>query len=113
MASWSILQSVKKALIAYPYWLIDIYVVNIPTFMYLLKQLAAKIVVPHAMEKFKILTDSNEYFEKYAPKHKTPICAGGTLKVSATQWIKDRGFLDYIQPPQIKHNRSPSAPNIS
>lgn len=96
MVSWSILQSVKKAMVAYPFHLVSIYISNIPTFMYLLKQLAAKVVVPHAMEKLIILPDTNDYFEKYAEKHKTPKCAGGTLKVSATQWIKDRGFLDYI-----------------
>lgn len=109
MASWSILQSVKKVAVAFPFHLIDIYIINIPTFMYLLKQLAAKIVVPHAMEKFKILTDQNEYFNKYAPKHKTPTCAGGTLKVSATQWMVDRGYLDYIENDN-KHKRAPSAP---
>eukprot|EP00484_Ammonia_sp_Unknown_P028167 CAMPEP_0197024712 /NCGR_PEP_ID=MMETSP1384-20130603/5214_1 /TAXON_ID=29189 /ORGANISM="Ammonia sp." /LENGTH=424 /DNA_ID=CAMNT_0042453141 /DNA_START=75 /DNA_END=1349 /DNA_ORIENTATION=+ len=111
MCSWNIIQAVKKALIAYPYWLVDIYIVNIPTFMYLLKQLASKVVVPHAMDKFKVLADQSEYFEKYAPKHKTPICAGGTLKVDATQWITDRGFLDYVDTHGSgKHVRSPSAP---
>jgi len=111
MISWSILQSVKKAVVAYPFQCVDIYISNIPTFMYLIKQLAAKVVVPHAMDKFIILPDTNDYFEKYAKKHKTPICAGGTLKVSATQWIKDRGFLDYIER-NAKHNKSPSAPSI-
>ena len=80
--------------------------------MYLLKQLAAKVVVPHAMEKFKILGDMNDYFEKAAPKHTTPICAGGTLKVSATQWMIDRGFLDYVEH-QNKHKKSPSSPILT
>jgi len=98
MASWSVIQAVKKAMVAFPFQLISIYVSNIPTFMYLLKQLAAKVVVPHAMEKVKILGDVNDYFEDgYADKHETPICGGGTLRVSALQWIKDRGFLDYVE----------------
>ena len=106
IASWSVLSAIKKAMIAYPFSLVQVYVVNIPTFMYLLKQLASKIVPASAMSKVKILGDANEYFEKnYAEKRKTPICAGGTLKVSATQWLEDRGFLDYVE----QHNRSPSA----
>jgi len=112
MCSWNVVQAVKKAVVAYPYWLVDIYVANIPTFMYLLKQLAAKVLVPHAMQKFKVLADSNEYFEKYASKHKTPICAGGTLKVHPSQWVIDRGFLHYVEPAS-KHCKSPSAPVIT
>ena len=97
MVSWSVIQAVKKAMVAFPFYLVQIYVSNIPTFMYLLKQLAGKVMVPHAMEKVKILGDANDYFENgYAEKHETPICAGGTLRVSAVQWMKNRGFLDYV-----------------
>ena len=85
MASWSISQSVKKAVIAYPFHLIDVYIKSCIKVSILLKQLAAKIVVPHAMAKLKILTDQTEYFSKYGPKHKTPTCAGETLKVAAAQ----------------------------
>jgi len=98
MVSWGTIAAAKKALVAFPFHLVQIYVSNIPTFMYLLKQLAAKVLVPHAMEKVKVLADTNEYFEQdgYAHKHETPLCAGGTLRVSATQWLKDRGFLDLV-----------------
>lgn len=97
MASWTVIQAVKKAMVAFPFHLVQIYVSNIPTFMYLLKQLAGKVMVPHALEKVKILGDANDYFENgHAEKHETPICAGGTLRVSAVQWMKSRGFLDYV-----------------
>lgn len=92
------MNAVKKAAIAFPFHLVDIYVVNIPTFMYLIKQLASKVMVPHAMAKVKILGDPNDYFEDgYADKHETPICGGGTLRVSGMQWMKSRGFLDYVE----------------
>jgi len=96
MASWSVIQAVKKAMVAFPFHLVAIYVSNIPTFMYLLKQLAAKVVVPHALEKVKILGDASDYFEEFANKQETPICAGGTLRVSAVKWFESRGYLDYV-----------------
>jgi hypothetical protein len=98
--SWSTIKSLKTAAVAYPFHLVNIYVSNIPTFMYLLKQFAAKVVVPHAMDKFVVLSDPSEYFEKFGQRHKTPVCAGGSLKLSATQWMQDRGYLDYIEQPQ-------------
>jgi len=103
MVSWSTMNTSKKLLIAFPFHLVSIYVSNMPTFMYLLKQLAAKVLVPHAMEKVKVLADSNDYFEQgSAQKHETPLCAGGTLRVSATQWLRDRGFLDFVDKEEIE-----------
>jgi len=97
MASWGVINAVKRAMVAFPFHLVSIFVSNIPTFMYLIKQLAAKVVVPHAMEKVQILGDHLDYFEHgHADKHETPCCAGGTLRVSAVQWMRDRGFLDYV-----------------
>lgn len=96
MTSWSVMMAVKKAMVAFPFHLVAIYVSNIPTFMYLLKQLAAKVVVPHALEKVKILGDTDDYFKEFANKQETPICAGGTLRVSAIKWFESRGYLDYV-----------------
>merc|ERR1712113_529026 len=73
IVSWSVLMAVKKAMIAYPFCLEAVYIANIPTFMYLLKQLAAKIVPASAMQKMVILEDNKDFF-KYAEKRKTPTC---------------------------------------
>jgi len=103
MVSWSTMNMAKRLLVAFPFHLVSIYVSNMPTFMYLLKQLAAKVLVPHAMEKVKVLADSNDYFEQgSARKEETPLCAGGTLRVSATQWLRDRGFLDLVEKEEME-----------
>merc|ERR1712241_1249022 len=87
----------KKAMIAYPFQLHKAFAVNLPTYMFLIKQFASKFVPDYTMKKLVILADKNEYFDKgHAEKKKTPICAGGTLKVSVTQWMEDRGFLDVV-----------------
>lgn len=94
MLAWNVIQACKSALVAFPFQLIDIYCVNTPTFVYMLRQIASKIIVPHAMEKIKVLGSSDEYFEKYGIKSKTPVENGGTWKISTTQWMKERGFIE-------------------
>lgn len=108
--SWSVAMAVKKAMIAYPFQLHKAFVANIPRLIFLLKQFASKVIEPTAMAKVVILADQNDYFEKgYAEKRKTPICAQGTLKVSITQWMEDRGYLDVVEY-KSKHKKSPSVP---
>jgi len=70
--SWNSVQACKLALIAFPFQLGDLYCINTPTFIYILRQIAAKVIVPHAMERVKIVGSSEEYFEKYGLKEKTP-----------------------------------------
>ncbi len=55
-----------------------------------------QVFVAHAMEKIVVLTDMEEYFQ-YGIRSKTPISAGGTHKITATQWLKQRGYLDDIE----------------
>lgn len=94
MMSFKTLKLLKNALVAYPYQLIDIYVVNAPSFIHLARQVASKVVVPHAMDKFIIFKSVNELFEKYAHKSDVPTTAAGTFNITAMQWAKERGFIE-------------------
>jgi len=94
MLAWNVIQACKSALISFPFQLLNIYCVNTPTFVYILRQVASKILVPHAMEKLKILGDTDEYFEKYGVREKTPVQNGGSWKMTTIEWMRERGFID-------------------
>jgi len=96
MMSWKTVLLLKNSLIAFPYQLIDIYVVNAPSLIYILRQVAAKIVVPHAMNKFIVFKNANQLFENYANINDIPVVGGGLSKMTATQWAKQRGFLEDV-----------------
>jgi hypothetical protein len=94
MMSWNVIAALKAAAIALPFSLVEIYCVNTPTFLYLLRQFAGKVLVPHAMEKIKVLKSNEEFFTLHnADRERTPVEHGGKWKGSAVQWLTERGFL--------------------
>ncbi|ETO12655.1 hypothetical protein RFI_24718 [Reticulomyxa filosa] len=52
MLAWNVIQACKSALIAFPFQLIDIYCVNTPTFVYMLRQIAAKVKPQKNFQQF-------------------------------------------------------------
>ena len=55
MASWSILQSVKTAVVAYPFHLIDIYIKKYTKISILIKQLAARISTAKKQQDHRLI----------------------------------------------------------
>ena len=92
MAPWNVLKALKTAMEAAPFYLVNIYVLNMPKFMYIIQSLVRKLVQKHAMDKIVILDDENSYFH-FAKRELTPRYAQGKLSVTATQWMSNRGFL--------------------
>lgn len=93
LVGWSTINAIKDAMIAFPYSLYDIFVLNPPMLVYLVKTVAAQFFNAHSLDKFVFLESQNEYFEKYASKDKTPIIADGESKIIISQWMKDRGYI--------------------
>ena len=91
--SWSTVYAIKDNMVAFPYALKDIFILNPPMFVYLVKTAAAQFFNEHSLEKFVFLEDQNEFFQKYASKEKTPILADGTIKMTVTQWMQQRGYI--------------------
>ena len=96
LLSWSVIAAVKKA--------VQIYVSNVPTFMCLLKQLATKVLVPHAMKKVNVLADMDKYFEQDCEQTRW------TLRVSAEQWLQDREILVLVEEEESRWTKVYSKP---
>merc|ERR1712228_47615 len=93
LISMSTVYAIKDNMVAFPYALKDIFILNPPMFVYLVKTAAAQFFNEHSLKKFIFLQDQNEYFKKYASKKKTPILAKGTCKMTVTQWMQKRGYI--------------------
>ena len=46
------------------------------------------------MDKYTIVNFKKDFIDKIAPKNQIPIVCGGNWKMTATQWMQDRGFLE-------------------
>eukprot|EP01083_Nonionella_stella_P083898 232057_1 len=92
LISWSTVYAIKDCLVAFPYQLNDIFIVNPPMLVYLVKTVAAQFFVAHALDKFILLDDEQHYFREYASKDKTPTVAKGTSNLVLSEWIKQKGY---------------------
>merc|ERR1719242_693807 len=88
--SWSTINAIKDNMVAFPYSLKDIFILNPPMFVTLVNSAAALYFNAHSLEKFIFLENQQEFFKKYASKDKIPILAEGSNKMTVTEWMKQR-----------------------
>jgi len=95
--SWRLAKFLKAVLIAFPFQLVDIYIAHATTLVYMIRKLAAKIFVPHTIEKFRILKTPQDYLDKFGVKETTPKFVGGTSTETAMSFLQRRGYLAVVK----------------
>ena len=93
IAGWATISALKDLIPVHTWALKDIFIVNPPMLVYLVKTVAAQFLTEHSLDKFIFLESQQEFFQKYASKDKTPVVAEGTSNIVLSQWMKDRGYI--------------------
>jgi len=95
LIGWSTVYAIKDAMVAFPYALHDIYILNAPmgSYISLIKTTAAMFFTAHSLDKFVILNDTDHFMKEYASKENVPADLGGDSKALFCDWMKDRGYI--------------------
>ena len=95
MIGWSTVYAIKDAMVAFPYALHEIYILNAPigSYISMIKSTAAMFFTAHSLDKFVILQDEGHLIKDYAPNEMTPVELGGTSKLMFVDWMKERGYI--------------------